>query len=163
MPLAKKPRLHSSNRSFSSAELGKLASHAAHLVAAQGWDWFFQKRQNNSLHYNFADWNHPATSALRQLIRNGTLVLNSALPWSLQQKDQGMLRGSHPSTKHLYTDLLNDEMLDMVSKGYWMVLPYHSLRHLPHLKLSRWCYSATQPPASHHCRLLLSQNQPSHD
>jgi hypothetical protein len=105
-------------------------------VAAQGWDWFFKKRQNNSLHYHFADWNHPATPALRQLLCNGAPVINSAPPWSLRRKDQAMQRGSHPSAKHLYADFLNDEMLDMVNKGYWMVLPYHSLKHHPHLKLS---------------------------
>lgn len=39
------------------------------------------------------------------------------------------------STCH-YADFLNDEMLDMINKGYWVVLPYHSLWHYPHLKLS---------------------------
>jgi len=47
-----------------------------------------------------------------------------------------MRRGSHPSAKHLFAEFLQEEMLDMASRKYWTVVPYHAVRRLPSLKIS---------------------------
>ena len=46
-----------------------------------------------------------------------------------------MQRGPHPSTA-LYLHFLENDMADMIRKGYWVVLPYHLVRHLPNLQIS---------------------------
>jgi hypothetical protein len=46
-----------------------------------------------------------------------------------------MARGSHASTKE-HNVFLRVEMSDMVSKGFWIVLPYSQVRSLPGLRIS---------------------------
>ena len=46
-----------------------------------------------------------------------------------------MQRGLHPSTAP-YLHFLENDMADMIRKGYWVVLPYHLVRHLPNLQIS---------------------------
>lgn len=70
------------------------------------------------------------------MIKNGAPCVSRAPPWSLARKDAAMRRGSHPSAKHLFASFLQDEMLDMVKRKYWTVVPYRTIRHLPGLKIS---------------------------
>jgi hypothetical protein len=42
----------------------------------------------------------------------------------------------HSSAQHQYRNFLIEDMLDMVEKGYWAVLPFSTLQHYTHLKLS---------------------------
>jgi hypothetical protein len=46
-----------------------------------------------------------------------------------------MARGSHASTKE-HEVFLRVEMSDMVSKGFWIVIPYSQVRSLPGLRIS---------------------------
>lgn len=47
-----------------------------------------------------------------------------------------MKRGSHISARMQFREFLETEMVDMVRRGYWVVVPYHVIRHLLGLKIS---------------------------
>jgi len=136
-PSAKRVCRPSPIRNISGAELGKLAAINAERIVTIGWDRFFAElRRVKCLHDAFAAWTHPHSTSLRQFIRLGAPCINKAPPWSLAHKDANMRRGSHPSAKHLFADFLQEEMLDMTARKYWTVVPYHSVRRLPGLKIS---------------------------
>jgi hypothetical protein len=78
---------------------------------------------------------HPARRLLQHLGNNGAPVVLTTDPWSLQRRDAAMARGSHASTKE-HEVFLRVEMSAMVSKGFWIVLPYSQVRSLPGLRLS---------------------------
>ena len=46
-----------------------------------------------------------------------------------------LARGSHQSALS-HMEFLRDEMADMIDQGYWVILPYSNVLHLPHLRLS---------------------------
>ena len=46
-----------------------------------------------------------------------------------------MERGSHKSATE-YREFLEEEMVDMVNKQYWVVLPYRQVRELENLRIS---------------------------
>jgi len=45
-------------------------------------------------------------------------------------------RGSQPSATHVSDKFLKAKLLNMISRGYWTVLPKSSVRELFHLKIS---------------------------
>jgi hypothetical protein len=45
-------------------------------------------------------------------------------------------RGPHPSAAHYYTSFLLEDLYDYVRMGYWLVLPYSSLRGHPTLHIA---------------------------
>jgi hypothetical protein len=47
-----------------------------------------------------------------------------------------MQRGAHTSASHQYASFLHSDIYDYVNMGYWTVLPYRSVRHLPSLRLA---------------------------
>ena len=136
-PAAKRVCLSTPHRDLSGAELGKLAATNAACITNLGWDRFFANlRQNHCLHDAFTSWKHPYSRSLLQIVRHGAPCINKAPPWTLVHKDSNMRRGSHPSAKHLFAEFLQEEMLDMASRKYWTVVPYHAVRRLPSLKIS---------------------------
>ena len=56
-------------------------------------------------------------------------------PWSQRRLHQAIQRGPHPSCQP-FQDFLNEEFIDMINKGQWVILPYSVARHLPGLRLS---------------------------
>ena len=78
---------------------------------------------------------HPAGSYLDRLRPVGAPVLQSTKPWGRDRISAALARGSHQSAlSHL--EFLRDEMADMVDQGYWVILPYSHILHLPYLRLS---------------------------
>lgn len=57
-------------------------------------------------------------------------------PWPHYLKDSVFHRGTHTSAKHNFASFLHEDMLDMVQKGYWVILPFHCLGNLMRLKLA---------------------------
>ena len=55
--------------------------------------------------------------------------------WTPQQLQAAVERGSHQSS-HTYLGFLESEMVDMIKKGYWIVLPYDAVKDIPGLRLS---------------------------
>jgi len=135
---AKRPRLAPEDRNLSAVELGKLAKSNATIIARVGWHRFFRSiRHRNCLHPNFTRWKqHQANPQLLQIIKSGAPCINAHTPWSLRHKDHCVHRGSHPSAKIVFANFLQDEMLDMVLRRYWTVVPYRAVRLLPQLKIS---------------------------
>jgi hypothetical protein len=123
---------------FSPGELGKLATHMASVLAIQGWEKFFRDSsfRQSSINPNIRSIPHPAAPYLHRLASSGVPAPSAAPPWSLRQKDAAVIRGPHPSARFQYANFLHEDMFDYVKMGYWIVLPYSSIRHHPLLKLA---------------------------
>jgi len=70
---------------------------------------------------------------------NITSLPHSAAPYLQRLADNGVPAPSHsqPWSKSKLPHLLRfEDFLDMVQKGYWTILPFSSLKHFSHLKLS---------------------------
>ena len=71
---------------------------------------------------------------VRTLGTTGSPVLLTTKPWTLLQKDAAIQQGPHKSA-HDYVEFLREELADMVDQATWMVIPYHRLRKLRHLRI----------------------------
>jgi hypothetical protein len=56
-------------------------------------------------------------------------------PWSQAKLAAACARGSHKSATE-YITFLQEEIIAMMQKGQWVLLPYHLVKHLPNLRLS---------------------------
>ncbi len=125
---------------YSAGELGKLARHYAHVLAkAGGWPAFY----TNHFHQHQKSINpaiglipHPAAPFLARLARHGVPAPSTAPPWPTAYQDAAVARGPHPSASRQHTSFLLEDMFDYVRMGYWLVLPYSSLRGHPQLKIA---------------------------
>ena len=118
--------------------LGKLILlAAARFAASTSWDAFVTTtRGPSNLQHNIAKrTGHPAGSYLDRLRPIGAPVLQKSKPWSRETITTALSRGSHQSALS-HMEFLRDEMSDMIDQGYWVILPYSNVLHLPHLRLS---------------------------
>ena len=118
--------------------LGKLILLAAtRLASATSWDSFVTStRGPSNLQSNINKrTQHPAGQYLDRLRETGAPVLQRTKPWTSDTISQALARGSHKSALS-HMEFLRDEMADMVDQGYWVILPYSTVLHLPHLRLS---------------------------
>ena len=96
----------------------------------------FKKCQGPSNFHPLLDQlHHPAIPLLTASKETGVPVVLKSTPWSLEEKDAAMKRGSHKSADE-FTTFLRSEMATMGKKGMFIVLPYKLIRHLPGLRLS---------------------------
>ena len=84
---------------------------------------------------NTSKLSHPASDFLFRIRRTGVPVLQSSLPWTLEQRDAAVARGPHQSAK-AHSSFLRDEVCSMAEAGQWLVLPYSCVRNLPGLHLA---------------------------
>jgi len=68
------------------------------------------------------------------------------------RRRQVLSRGPHFSAERLFRQFLMEDMLDMVHKNFWMVLPYKAVQHFPHLKLAP---SGVVPQRARHPRPIM--------
>jgi hypothetical protein len=109
----------------------------ANELAELGWHSFVKLRQYpSSLSQHLAQLPHPSASYLHRLARHGVPAPSSSPPWPPQRRYQAFTRVPHPSASRLYSRFLLEDMWDYVQMGYWTVLPFHAVQHLPHLKLA---------------------------
>ena len=92
------------------------------------------------------DLPHAAAELLDTIRTDGIPVPLSTPDWDNDRLDRSAERGSHPSTKE-YLAFLESDMADMVQKGFWVVLPYESVCHLPGLRISPMGVVPQQEPA----------------
>ena len=121
-----------------SLELGKLVSKLTSQFLASGCSWsrfVTQARHRACLDEHVGSLPHSAAAYLHQLRSQGAPVRCTSPAWTQQWKDDSMQRGPHPSTAP-YLHFVEEDMADMIRKGYWVVLPYHLVRHLPNLRIS---------------------------
>jgi hypothetical protein len=119
--------LKHSTLAYSPGELGKLADWHAEILAQLGWHAYFTFMQTpHSINPLINIIPHPAAQYLRQLVCSGVPAIFTST-WSQCQCDTVYHRGPHPSAAKYYATFLQADMLDYVQKGYWVVLPYHSV------------------------------------
>jgi hypothetical protein len=97
-------------------------------------DLLLQRRGKGNL-TDLAHISHPARHLVSRLGKSGFPVTLTTPPWTLQQRDDAIQRGPHPSS-HTYVDFLREELADMVERATWLVLPYSRVRELRDLRLS---------------------------
>ena len=96
---------------------------------------YFRYRQGRG---NFADlhtFQHPARRFVRHIGRRGAPVIIQTAPWSADRQRAAVERGPHKSA-YEFQEFLRTEMVDMVNKATWSVLPYSKVKHLRHLRVS---------------------------
>ena len=119
-------------------ELGKLVSQLISQFSASEGNWsriVTQARHRAYLDEHVGSLPHSVAAYLHQLRSLGAPVRSTMPTWTQQCRDHSMQRGPHPSTA-LYLHFLENDMADMIRKGYWVFLPYHLVRHLPNLRIS---------------------------
>ena len=116
--------------------LGKLIRQHTHLLRSLGWYQFIRKLQHPSdCAAHLRALPHSAGPYLHRLASRGVPAPSTSSPWSTRQKRQHLRRGAHPSA-HVFKEFLHQDMLDMVQKGYWSILPFSEVEQFVHLKLS---------------------------
>ncbi len=115
---------------------------------------------------NFAsldNLHHPARCLLRLYAHRGAPVKFAMPLWTCQHLQHALSQGLHRSSLE-YIDFLQEEFVDMINKGWWVILPVKAVLHLPGLQLSppgvvppcgrrpRWicdysCWGSTKTPS----------------
>lgn len=116
-------------------KLGKQIARDSQLVHQQG-------LHSALLQRRCSDWgpldrvqHHAAHRTLKHYRTHGVPVTLADSPWSPMELAAAMRRGPHKSA-YEHEQFLRDDMADMVDKGFWMVLPFDSVKDHPALRLS---------------------------
>jgi hypothetical protein len=86
------------------------------------------------LHPEVRNLPHPASDLLDHLRVDGATATFTTPPWTAAQKDTAVMRGCHKSAIE-YDGFLEQELVDFIKKGYYVVLPYSAVRQLENLRL----------------------------
>ena len=78
---------------------------------------------------------HPAARLLRHIGKKGVPIALTTPPWDPQRIYAAATRGPHKSA-YEFQDFLCNEMVDMILRRQWIVLPYDLVKDLPGLRLS---------------------------
>ena len=115
-------------------ELGELIDYYVAAVDSVGWPRLLQAlRGRGDLHISaHALKHHPAASYLRRLQRHGAPAVLKTKPWSQSTLKSRIKRGSHQSCQD-HLQFLREELLDFMQKGFWLVLPWKTVRALQKL------------------------------
>ncbi len=146
--------------SYTPGELGKFASIAARDLQRLGWFPFVRAYQKQcSLNISrFPSLSHPVMPYLLRLAKHGVPAPSQSKPWSLHRILKAWHRGPHISAAKLYAPFVLEDMFNMVREGYWCVLPFSAVQHLPHLKLSP---AGVVPQRERRPRIILDYSFPS--
>ena len=127
----------SSSTSFCNDHLGKIVSHSVtHFLKLSSWAQYVLSTHGEVwLTPTVGDLPHLASSLLDHICHQGAPATMTSPLWP-----QGLLQaclcwGPHKSTLD-HADFVQAEMTDFCEKGFWMVLPYELVQHLPNLCLS---------------------------
>ena len=103
---------------------------------AQSWEEFVNRFRGRSyLSPDVGGINHPASKLLQLWMTEGVPIHTSDEPWSPELKDARFLHGCHRSASQ-HAEFLRDELAEFIESGFWVVLPYELVKHLPELQLS---------------------------
>ena len=116
-------------------DIGEFIERDVKLLHQLGWRGLVTHRRPRG---DFASLNnvlHPARHLLHLYKHHGAPVKFSTPPWTRRQVQRALRRGPHKSC-YDYLPFLNDEFIDMINKGQWIILPYSAIQHLPGLRVS---------------------------
>ena len=116
-------------------ELGEYIDRDARLLRSLGWHGLVAHRRPLSDFSLLDNVQHPARRLLRHYKHRGAPVKFSTPPWTRLQIQRALTRGPHKSS-YEYLGYLEEEFVDMINKGQWIVLPYSAVKHLPGLRIS---------------------------
>ena len=120
----------------SSDNLGALAACLSdHLSSVGMRDLISAMRGVSDLNPGVKSIPHGAARLLDRMRRCGVPVPLSTPPLTLEEKDTAAAYGSHASCD-ANAKFLRKEIGDFVQKGFWMVLPFSTVRKDPNLRLS---------------------------
>eukprot|EP00985_Skeletonema_marinoi_P002332 scaffold977_cov149-Skeletonema_marinoi.AAC.1 len=105
-----------------SNELGELITRDVELLSRVGWRSFVKHRRGRGDFSSLDNVNHPARRLLMNLKHRGAPVKFTTPPWTTEQIDKAIRRGPHKSCNE-YIDFLDEEFIDMIRKGQWVILP----------------------------------------
>jgi hypothetical protein len=121
-----------------STELGKLIEGSlSKLAASPSFGEFVREARGRAcLSSKVNSLPHPAAIELLVSLRNdGAPVELTTAEWSKERVREAMNRGSHQSADE-YLGFVEEEMTDFIRKGFWLVLPFAAVQHLPDLRIS---------------------------
>jgi hypothetical protein len=102
----------------------------------QGWTKFINGcRLPSDFATNVKQLPHHAARLLDHLRRHGASVPFITVPWTQAKLEEAKSHDSHKSSKD-HLDFLLEEILSMMQKGQWILLPYELIKDLPNLRLS---------------------------
>lgn len=116
-------------------KIGELNDRDAKLLRTLGWQGLIRHCRPMGDFALLTNVHHPARHLLKYYKHHGAPVKFATSPWTRRQVQRALRRGPHKSC-HDYTDFLNEEFIDMINKGQWIILPYSSVQHLPGLRVS---------------------------
>ena len=116
-------------------ELGEFIDRDAKLLRTLGWRGLVRHRRPTGDFASLTNVHHPARRLLQHYKHHGAPVKFATPPWTRRQVQRALHRGPHKSC-YEYMDFLNEEFIDMINKGQWIILPYSAVQHLPGLRVS---------------------------
>ncbi|KAL3810349.1 hypothetical protein ACHAXA_003078 [Cyclostephanos tholiformis] len=116
-------------------ERGELIARDVRLLQRLGWRGLIAHRRPTGDFSARDNVHHPARRLLQHYKLHGAPVKFSTAPWSQTQVMRALARGPHKSCQD-HLSFLQDEFVNMIHKGQWIVLPYSAVRDLPGLRVS---------------------------
>lgn len=116
-------------------ELGELIRRDVELLRSEGWSALVRKRRARG---DFAALNHvdhPARRLLKLYKHRGVPVKFTTAPWTRKRTQEAIKRGPHKSCAE-HIDFLEEEFVDMINKGQWVILPASVALTLPGIRAS---------------------------
>ena len=125
-------------------DLGECVHKDVELLRRVGWQRFVKARRNGGDLSDLSNVdNHPARPLLNHYRHRGVPVKSPSPKWSRTRLQAALTRGAHKSCND-HIDFLNEEFVDMIQKGQWVILPATMAMELKWLRLSPpWCCPTT--------------------
>lgn len=110
---------------------------ASLLLSSPNWESFISSaRPRPSLAEGVRDLPHPAAKLLEELRTQGAPYVRNGPCWTQDQLQEAIDANGYGST-HQYLGFLEHELVDMIKKGYFIVLPFKLIKHMKDLRLSQ--------------------------
>ena len=121
-----------------SPELGKLKDRIEKdksLFENLGWKEFVKRKRSGDDFGNLNKLPHHTRRLLRQYKHRGAPVVVKTEPWTSLTLAEAVKRGPHKSCLD-HIDFLEEEFVDMMDKGQWVILPFSVVSTLKNLRIS---------------------------
>jgi hypothetical protein len=117
------------------SDLGELIACDTALLQRLGWPGLVAHRRPSSNFASLDNLHHPAPCLLRLYTHRGAPVKFAMPLWNCQHLQCALSQGPHCSSLE-YIDFHQEEFVNMINKGQWVILLAKAVLHLPGLQLS---------------------------